>query len=335
MPKHRGVALALVVGAVLGAVLLNAIDRSRPTASIETVPAAANDYGPVVFYSGLGEAGVKVADPDSGWEFVATDSPKYSRWTSDTRCEISDRAARFPSDRELTTLVGWSLGRLGPVYFLATASQRWGEINTIYLFDPGPLDEMECESGMKQSPGTLLRDWLQSGADKRLVVYAGEPTQRDGGEGLHRYYLSAIDGTDAASRVYNCRVDPKIRHNDSFVRQFIPIARMGATCPAGTRQDFPSPRPPLQVVSGGGTPGNLQPAANPQGGNVNPQPASQPATQPACSYNDAGNGSLITAAKGSAFTDSRGYSYRVGTDCSLTQTGAPSSSACSYNDAGN
>lgn len=326
MQKHRGVALALVVGAVLGAVLLNAITRSRP--NIDTVPAAASDYGPVVFYSGAGDHGVNVADRDSGWEFVATDSPKYSRWTGDTRCEISDRAAKFPSDRGLTTLVGWSLGRLGPIYFLATAGQRWGEIKTIYLFDPGHVDQMECEAKMQRSPGTLLRDWLQSGADRRLVVYAGEQTQRGGSEGLRRYYLSAIDGTDAASRVYNCRVDPKIPHEEPFVREFIPIARMGATCPVGTRQDFPSTRPPLQVVSGGGTPDNLQPATNPQGGNVNPQSSSppapqsgsQPVTQATCSYNDAGNGSLITAAKGTTFTDSRGYSYRVGNDCSLTQT---------------
>jgi hypothetical protein len=37
-----------------------------------------------------------------------------------------------------------------------------------------------------------------------------------------------------------------------------------------------------------------------------------------CSYSDAGDGSPITADKGDTFTDSRGLSYQVEDDCSLT-----------------
>ena len=53
-----------------------------------------------------------------------------------------------------------------------------------------------------------------------------------------------------------------------------------------------------------------------------------------CAYKDAGNGERITAPKGSTFTDSRGISYRVGNDCSLTRTEA-ATQTCAYNDAGN
>jgi hypothetical protein len=315
MRKPWGSAFALVaLGAVVGAVLVIAGRTSEPTVSVEAVPAAANNYGPVVFYSGAGEAGVKVADPFSGWEFVAKDSPKYSRWTSDTKCEMSGRAARFPSDRGLTTLVGWSLGRLGPIYFLGTARERWGEIHTIYLFDPGPVAEMECEPTLKPSPQILLRDWLQSGTDRRLVVYAGGATQKDGGEGLRRYYLSAIDGTDAASRVYNCRVDPKIRHDDPFVERFIPTARDGGTCPDGTRQDYPSTRPPLQVVTGGGTPDNLQPAISPQGSSGSAPPT--PTTSPVAPLPFAVSGSCSSSggtlgSSSSGFTPGGRYTIKV------------------------
>jgi hypothetical protein len=58
-----------------------------------------------------------------------------------------------------------------------------------------------------------------------------------------------------------------------------------------------------------------------------------PTTEAAiCSYQDAGNGKTITAAKGSTLTDSRGYTYRVNNHCGLTQL---KPAACAYLDAGN
>jgi len=41
-------------------------------------------------------------------------------------------------------------------------------------------------------------------------------------------------------------------------------------------------------------------------------------TTPTCSYRDAGNGSAITARRGSTFTDTLAQTYRVGNDCELT-----------------
>ena len=54
------------------------------------------------------------------------------------------------------------------------------------------------------------------------------------------------------------------------------------------------------------------------GAGVSPPPQQGSET---CSYKDGGNGSLISATKGSKFKDSYGITYLVGSDCSLTQVG--------------
>ena len=76
----------------------------------------------------------------------------------------------------MTTLAGWSAGRLGPIYFLAQAStEQQRRINYILLIDPGTYGELSgCDS--KVGAGMLLAGWLVLNPSSRLVILAGDLT---------------------------------------------------------------------------------------------------------------------------------------------------------------
>ena len=118
-----------------------------------------------VFYSpnGLSTAlsGITVADdnlPESAW--------------APGGCNTS-KAGDFPST--VNTLAGWSKGRLGPMYFLASNSSRISEIRTIILFDPGSEANMAggCDGSLSPSINSLLVTWLNNNPANKLLILTG------------------------------------------------------------------------------------------------------------------------------------------------------------------
>lgn len=143
----------------------------------------------------------------------------YSQWGAGS-CSDVNVVAEVPSTAN--TLAGWSNGRLGPIYFLAAATQEQiNQIHTIILFDPGntsdfakinnPLkleferlryggDGQTCD--WQYDPNTLLANWLSSNRANKLIVVTGQDSEMKSDPndpkspsiyaGLWQYYFAGI-----------------------------------------------------------------------------------------------------------------------------------------------
>jgi len=117
-----------------------------------------------------------------------------------------------PSNKYITTLAGWSVGRLGPVYFLeankSNPSGRWQEIDYILLIDPGDYDllvggENLCD--LRYDTGMLYANWLKANPNAKLVILAGAATELDGHRGIQEAYFNDIRASGAPrDRVLVC-----------------------------------------------------------------------------------------------------------------------------------
>jgi hypothetical protein len=127
----------------------------------------------------------------------------------------------------VTTLAGWSYGRLGPAYFLisATAEQR-ARIHAIILFDPGSASNMEgaCDETLHPRVAVALATWLQANSANHLLILTGHDTENRlpiisrisiggtrlghaGFNGLWHFYLPAIWRQPFADRALVCDYD--------------------------------------------------------------------------------------------------------------------------------
>jgi hypothetical protein len=165
-----------------------------------------------VFYSPLlptgGIAGVAVADRDLS----------IRTWTdgkSDCSPVLAASSDLVPDT--VTTLAGWSRGRLGPMYFLAYAGEsRVARIHRIVLFDPGNLANMQgpdtCDWSIAPSINWLLDNWLASNSQNTLLILTGHDSEehefgsigRSDYTGLWTYYLRDLWGKPYANRALIC-----------------------------------------------------------------------------------------------------------------------------------
>lgn len=122
----------------------------------------------------------------------------------------------------VSTLAGWSKGRLGIVYFLDTAtSQQVSQVHTIILFDPGSTVDFAKPPRWKQLLGdqtcdwqypinSLLANWLQSNSANRLIVLTGLDSEEQNSSGkstfagLWKYYFAGIWNQSFANRAQVC-----------------------------------------------------------------------------------------------------------------------------------
>lgn len=116
----------------------------------------------------------------------------------------------------VNTLIGWSLSRLAPIYFLAANPDRWSQIHTIILFDPGSTSEFSQLSfwdwlrGMKPpcdlnyDINSLLANWLQSNAGNQLLVFTGNDSEQNNFQGLWTYYFAGIWNQPFANQAIVC-----------------------------------------------------------------------------------------------------------------------------------
>jgi hypothetical protein len=166
------------------------------------------------------------------------------RWASDTPCDPSH--ATFPGSiggTTITQLVGFSLGRLGPLYFLKTAdSNQEGKINYILMLDPGSseISSNRCDTSRSLDATGLLRTWLGRNRHNRLFVLAGTDTQAGGHAGINNVYLRSLSSSTITGQVFVC--DIGLAHDEVMSRFASMIGKSApVSCPsAAPRRDLPS-----------------------------------------------------------------------------------------------
>jgi hypothetical protein len=144
-------------------------------------------------------------------------------WTNPrVDCDTSRAIQGVPSSAR--TLSGWSIGRLGPIYYMARASAaQKQQINYVLLIDPGSYGELRgsCDNRSLQVNGTrqyrqagqILASWLRANRSARLMVLAGDltadrthPVNGYAHAGIQNFYFNAIRAAGQAvrSRVLVC-----------------------------------------------------------------------------------------------------------------------------------
>ncbi|MFE5521446.1 hypothetical protein ACFQ9Q_27545 [Streptomyces virginiae] len=162
--------------------------------------------GASVYYSGKGTAGTNYARQGNA-SFIMSDNGNDGPDWSAGNCNPA-QAANYPqgvNGRVVTTLSGWSLGRLGPIYALKTSQWSFNNSRYVLMFDPGFYDQMTCDR--QAGAAEVLADWLGSNPANRLVIMAGEKTKPKGHEGIQLSYFPEIKRRGLNSRVLVCNVE--------------------------------------------------------------------------------------------------------------------------------
>jgi hypothetical protein len=160
------------------------------------------------------------------------------------------RAGDFPDEvggRRVTTLAGWSIGRMGPIFFLRDYPTRRSNINYVLLFDPGTYDELSGDCG-HGSISQVLANWLSANPDNRLVILAGETTRDEGSRngpyahrGIQEVYFGEIRGRRIRDQVTVCNYD-QMGHRDVWVqfRHLVDQAPITTSCPTAPNGTQPN-----------------------------------------------------------------------------------------------
>lgn len=141
----------------------------------------------------------------------------FNQW-ADGNCSDTKVGQNVPPT--VSTLVGWSKGRLAPIYFLVANSGRWGQIHTIVLFDPGDTGDFTgtgtCDSNYHIN--SLLASWLQSNAENQLLVFTGVASEPNNFHGLWKFYFAGIWNQPFAHQAIVC--DYKGMQHPDVLRNF-------------------------------------------------------------------------------------------------------------------
>ncbi len=124
------------------------VGRGQLVALSRAISLVAGDPG-AVFYSGEKDAGAPDVNGSSVVRLVESRGflglgPAYDGQWRAGNCNTSDAVpSQLPANREpITELAGFSIGRLGPIYFLDDHPAWESQISYILLFDPGSASEM-------------------------------------------------------------------------------------------------------------------------------------------------------------------------------------------------
>jgi hypothetical protein len=152
----------------------------------------------------------------------ATLTLPYKQWTS-TNCGTNHAVVPASwNSKRITTLAGFSKGRLGPIYFLRANRSQWSDINYILLFDPADKSEYEDTCDKRYPQSQLLAEWLTSSTNNHLAIIAGKvtadaanPDHGHGHAGIQDTLFPKIRGRAIASQVVVCNYD-LMEHWDVF-----------------------------------------------------------------------------------------------------------------------
>jgi hypothetical protein len=142
-----------------------------------------------------------------GARTIATLSINYWTWRGNN-CTLNRSLPLEPvHNHRVDTLAGWSLGRLGPIYYLqaALAAGTADQISYVLLIDPGDDTNFAgCDANMSPNPGEILRRWLSTTPNAHLVVIAAQSTNHDHQGGLWRRYLGALTHKQRTQQLLVC-----------------------------------------------------------------------------------------------------------------------------------
>jgi hypothetical protein len=153
-----------------------------------------------------------------------------------------------PDGKLITTLAGWSSGRIGPIMFLDVGYPWRSQIHYILLFDPGSKSDYYDGVCDKQYPSmsNIVANWLIENPQNKLVVLAGDvtadykhPVNGYGHAGIQNKLFPAIRDTyvggnrNIRKQVVVCNY-PGMNHGDVWIkfRQYMNMPPITpATCP--------------------------------------------------------------------------------------------------------
>jgi len=183
----------------------NQIDAGVPQCGSSPPPPPAG--GASVYYSGAGDAGWDLASPYASVIMTDNGSHGTADWSAG-QCSTawSNRYPDVVGGRRVTTLSGWSLGRLGPIYLLARDQSKASNVNYVLMFDPGTYGELAGGCDATVGSSQVLANWLASNASNRLVIMSGALTQAQFSHGIQNVYFPAIRGHAIAQQVLVCNV---------------------------------------------------------------------------------------------------------------------------------
>jgi hypothetical protein len=154
--------------------------------------------------------------------------------------------------RNVDTISGWSLGRIGVVYYLMGAGdQQLQNIHNIILFDPGSTSDIagpgvrsfrpDPACDYKLGPALALSQWLDDPEGKnRLMVLTGrdtemktdpsDPSSKSNYTELWKTYLPEIWKKTFADRTVICDYND-MEHHDIFRTYYDVVKSHPANCP--------------------------------------------------------------------------------------------------------
>jgi hypothetical protein len=158
------------------------------------------------------------------WPSTTADlTVRYQDWATGNNCTYNDSFSNPYNGTWVSILGGWSLSRLGPVYYLANATpEQVSHIHYILLIDPGSASDFgTCDSSQILGPNHMsaasaLAMWLSQNQNNHLQIMAAERTASDAGTGLSQDYLSSIQSAGLMNQVTVCWNDT-LSHEDAFV----------------------------------------------------------------------------------------------------------------------
>jgi len=90
-------------------------------------------------------------------------------------------------------LSGWSLGRMGPVYFLGRASNaELAKVDSVVMVDPGSNANMTGGCDVAYQSGQRIARWLNVNRTAQLVVLSGKDTAKNAHKGIQEVWFNAV-----------------------------------------------------------------------------------------------------------------------------------------------
>jgi hypothetical protein len=164
------------------------------------------------------------------YQLAAGDPTKLIRfsdwWPSHANCSKDNPRKPYnatmaaAAGQPITTIAGWSSGRLGVFGYLNKASDlQLKQLNYVVLIDPGSIGDMGCDLAVPGAgkAGNVLVRWLRANRSAHLVVISGTISQTARSEGIQEAYYNPIRnathdyGVNLRSRALTCNY--KIDHD--------------------------------------------------------------------------------------------------------------------------
>jgi hypothetical protein len=127
----------------------------------------------------------------------------------------SAATATLVPGQTISTLAGWSYGRVGTISFLANAGAHRAQVSYAVMIDPGAYSELGCDRVLHA--GDVLATWLKANPSAHLVVISGSLSQSEKSRGIQEAYFNGIRnaGGNLRSRVLTCNYS--ISHTNAFL----------------------------------------------------------------------------------------------------------------------